>query len=95
MLHEVRDPQDFVSQVADKLTSGGSYVVYDYVSGNEEAFLKAMMERGMNEERARKRYPHMCKHSTTDIATLMKNAGLGNIKTIDINDIRAVVIGSK
>jgi len=95
MLHEVRDPQRFINEVAHTLTYGGSYVVYDYVSGNEEAFVKAMLERGMDEDHARSRYPHMCRHSIDDIIGLMETARLSEMKAIGINDIRATVIGMK
>ncbi|TFG34111.1 class I SAM-dependent methyltransferase [Candidatus Thorarchaeota archaeon] len=95
MLHELRNPQDFVSQVANILKSGGSYIVYDYVSGDEDAFVIAMAARGMDDEHARMRYPHMCKHSIDDIVRLMTNAGLSDVKAIGVNDIRAVVIGTK
>jgi len=95
MLHEVRDPQDFVNQVAQTVASAGQYVIYDYVSGNETAFVKAMMERGIDEENAHRRYPHMCKHSIEDISELMRNARLNETRAIGINDVRAVVIGKK
>ncbi len=95
MLHEVRDPQDFVHQIVNTLTPTGFYVIYDYVSGNVDAFVQAMMERGMDEQHARKRYPHMCRHSIDDITKLMKNAGLRDINAIGVNDIRAVVFGKK
>ncbi len=95
MLHEVRDPRDFVGQVVDTLTSSGSYVIYDYVSGNEEAFVQAMMKRGMDEAHARKRYPHMCKHSIDDLVHLLKRSGLAMTEAIAVNDIRAVVLGKK
>ena len=95
MLHEVRNPQDFVNQVVQTLAPRGLYVVYDYVSGNEAAFVRAMMQRGMDEDHARRRYPHMCKHSIDDIAAILKKAGLKDTNAVDINDIRAVVVGKK
>ena len=95
MLHEVANPRDFVSDVFRLIKLGGIYVVYDYVSGNEEAFVEAMLERGMDEDHARKRYPHMCRHSIEEIIGLMETAGLSKMKAIGINDIRATVIGMK
>jgi ubiquinone/menaquinone biosynthesis C-methylase UbiE len=95
MLHEVRDPQDFVNQVAQTIASAGLYVAYDYISGNEAAFVKAMIKVGIDEDHAHERYPHMCKHSIDDIIALMKNAGLKEIRAVSINDMRAVVVGKK
>ncbi|MFW9835568.1 MAG: class I SAM-dependent methyltransferase, partial [Candidatus Thorarchaeota archaeon] len=66
MLHEVASPIDFVSSVFKVVRTNGFYVVYDFVSGNEMQFVKAMSQQGMSEEHARKRYPHMCKHSADD-----------------------------
>ncbi|MBN2230379.1 MAG: class I SAM-dependent methyltransferase [Candidatus Thorarchaeota archaeon] len=93
MLHEVSDPQDFVKQIGRIVRRGGVYVVYDFVSGNEAVFVQKMIERDMSEEQARKRYPHMCKHSIDDIISLMRDAGLKEVKGRAVNDIRAVVVG--
>ena len=44
MLHEVADPSDLVSQIAKAIRPGGEYAVFDFISGNEDAFVKAFME---------------------------------------------------
>ena len=95
MLHEVANPGDFVSKVYNLVKSGGIYVVYDYVSGNEEMFVKIMSGQRMSAEQARKRYPHMCKHSADDIIAILETSGFSDCRSLIIGDIRAVVVGLK
>lgn len=95
MLHEVASPSDFVSKVYNLVKSSGIFVVYDFVSGNEEMFVKTMSEHGMNEEQARKRYPHMCKHSADDIVEILETSGFSDCRALTIGEIRAVVVGLK
>ena len=95
MLHEVASPSDFVSNVYKLVKSNGIYVVYDFVSGNEEMFVKTMNEHGMDEEHARKRYPHMCKHSADDIVEILETSGFSDCRALTIGEIRAVVVGLK
>jgi len=95
MLHEVANPTEFVSKVFRHIRPWGIYVVYDFISGNEEAFVKAMIEHGMTEERARKRYPHMCKHSANDIVEILQMSGFEDCGIITIDEMRAVVVGHK
>jgi ubiquinone/menaquinone biosynthesis C-methylase UbiE len=95
MLHEVASPSDFVSSVYKRVKSKGLYVVYDFVSGNEEMFVKTMTEHGMDEERARKRYPHMCKHSADDIVKILEASGFSECRALVIGEIRAIVVGLK
>jgi ubiquinone/menaquinone biosynthesis C-methylase UbiE len=93
MLHEVKSPLDLVNQVGRTLRPGGLYVVYDFISGDEEAFVKKMAEQGMPAERARLRYPHMCKHSIDDITAFFERAGLQDVRNAAVNDIRVLVVG--
>lgn len=93
MLHEVASPQDFVHQVCETLRTSGVYAVYDYVSKDEETFVRKMVEQGFSPERARLRFPHMCKHSLDDIRTLMEKAGLRNVQSVAVNDIRGLTVG--
>ncbi len=95
MLHEVAHPDEFVSQVFRLVRLFGFLVVYDFISGNEDAFVKTMSEHGMNEEHARKRYPHMCKHSANDIVELLQTSGFQDCRMIVLDDVRAVVAGLK
>ena len=95
MLHEVASPSDFVTQVYNRVKPNGIYVVYDFVSGNQEMFVKAMSEHGMSEDQARKRYPHMCKHSANDIVKILETSGFSNCHALTIGEIRAVVVGLK
>ncbi len=95
MLHEVASPSDFVSQVYSHIRSSGIYVVYDFVSGNEAMFVKTMGEHGMSEEQARKRYPHMCKHTADDIVKILETSGFSDCRALIIGEIRAVVVGLK
>ena len=95
MLHEVASPSDFVSKVYKLVKSSGNYVVYDFVSGNEEMFIKTMSEHGMSEEQARKRYPHMCKHSADDIVEILETSGFSDCRVLTVGEIRAVVVGLK
>jgi ubiquinone/menaquinone biosynthesis C-methylase UbiE len=95
MLHEVADPRGFVSDVFQHIRPTGFFVIYDFISGNEEAFVRTMSEHGMSEERARKRYPHMCKHSANDIVEILQMSGFEECRMITIDEIRAVVAGIK
>ncbi|MHA2147517.1 MAG: class I SAM-dependent methyltransferase [Candidatus Thorarchaeota archaeon] len=95
MLHEVASPREFVSQVYKLVRSNGICVVYDFVTGNEELFIKTMSEHGMSEEHARKRYPHMCKHSADDIVEILETSGFSDCSALTIGEIRAVVVGLK
>ncbi|MFW9805272.1 MAG: class I SAM-dependent methyltransferase [Candidatus Thorarchaeota archaeon] len=95
MLHEVVSPIEFVTKVNSLMKSDGLYVVYDYISGNEEQFIKTMSLMGMSEEHARKRYPHMCKHSADDIVRILETSGFQDNQSRIINDTRMVVVGLK
>jgi ubiquinone/menaquinone biosynthesis C-methylase UbiE len=95
MLHEVVSPTDFVSQVYKHIRSWGIFVVYDFISGNEEAFVKKMSEQGMSVERARKRYPHMCKHSANDLVEILQTCGFRDCGMMILDEMRAVVVGHK
>ena len=95
MLHEVARPSEFVFEVFKRVKAGGIYVVYDYVSGNEDKFVNAMVKRGMSTEHARKRYPHMCKHSADDIEEMLKTSGFSDCRVLTIGGFRAVVVGLK
>lgn len=95
MLHEVANPIHFVSQVYQHIILNGFYVVYDFVSGNEEAFVTIMNQYGMSEEQARKRYPHMCKHSPNDIVEILSAAGFKDCHMIVMDEMRAIVAGLK
>ena len=93
MLHEVASPQGFVDQVSRTLRTGGVCAVYDFVSRNEEAFVRRMAEEGMAPERAKLRFPHMCKHSLDDIRMFMEAAGLKDVQSAAVNDIRGLAVG--
>ncbi len=95
MLHEVASPHDFVTSVYKLVKSNGVYVVYDFVSGNEEQFVKAMVDFDMSEDEARKRYPHMCKHSAENIVEILEASGFSNCRVLRVDDIRAVAVGLK
>ncbi|MFX0107013.1 MAG: class I SAM-dependent methyltransferase [Candidatus Hodarchaeota archaeon] len=95
MLHEVVNPLEFARQIYKTMKSRGSYAVFDFISGNQEAFIVAMTERGMPEERARKRYPHMCKHSIEDIIGILNDAGFSVTESKRIGDFRALVLGTR
>ena len=86
---------DGVSKVYRLIKSTGVYMVYDFISGNVEMFVKTMVEHGMSEERARKRYPHMCRHSVDEIKEILETSGFSDSRTQVIDEIRAVVVGLK
>jgi len=94
-LHEVKDSQSIVVQAAQSLKPSGVCVVFDFVSGNEEAFVRVMGAHGMDEERALKRYPHMCKHSIDDVVEFMTKAGLKPTGSKKIRETAALVVGRK
>lgn len=95
MLHEVASPSEFATSVYRLVRSTGVYMVYDFISGNEDMFVKTMVEHGMSEERAKKRYPHMCRHSVDEITEILETSGFSNSRAHSIDEIRAVVVGLK
>ncbi len=95
MFHEVAHPRNFAKQVFDCVNTNGIFIVFDFVSGNPEEFVTSMTQTGMDEERARKRYPHMCKHSVDDIAEILESAGFASINSDTIDGTRAIVVGVK
>ena len=95
MLHEVADARKFTVMVLRHINTDGVFVVYDFISGNPEEFIRQMAKLGISEERARMRYPHMCKHSLSDIEAIMKNAGFSSVSSKKILDTRAVVVAVK
>lgn len=94
-LHEVDNSQSIIVQAARSLRPSGVCVVFDFVSGNEETFVRVMGAHGMDEEKARKRYPHMCKHSVDDIVEFMTKAGLKPAGSKKIRETAALVVGLK
>ena len=95
LLHEVDNSQSIILQAAQSLRPSGVCVVFDFVSGNEEAFVRVMGAHGMDEEKARKKYPHMCKHSVDDIVEFMTDAELKPIGSKKIRGTAALVVGLK
>ncbi|MFW9788294.1 MAG: class I SAM-dependent methyltransferase [Candidatus Thorarchaeota archaeon] len=95
MLHEVAGPSDFASKVFRLIKPTGVYMVYDFISGNEDVFVRSMVEHGMSEEKARKRYPHMCRHSADEITQILETSGFSETRAKLIDEIRAVVVGLK
>ncbi len=94
-LHEVANPRDFMKQAYAKHCEGGISVVFDFISGKPEEFLRQMISFGMEEEHAKKIHPHMCKHSLGEIEDILSSAGFSSISSIVIGEIRAVVVGIK
>ncbi len=94
LLHELDRPEMTLRSVSSVLVDGGLCVSLDYVSGNEESFVKAMVALGMDEGRARSRYPHMCSRSAADIVHLFEAAGLTDIRHVMVNGHRAIVLGT-
>lgn len=96
MFHEITSPRNLTLQVFTKLKQGGQFAVIDYVSGNPEGFIKNMVGAGMEEEAAKARYPHMCKHSVNDLTDFLSKAGFSDIAFEKIDEgSRAVVVGCK
>jgi ubiquinone/menaquinone biosynthesis C-methylase UbiE len=95
LLHEVDNSQSVIFQAAQSLKPSGVCVVFDFVSGNEEAFVRVMGAHGTDEEKARKRYPHMCKHSIDDIVGFMTKAGLKPRGSKTLRGTAALVVGLK
>lgn len=49
----------------------------------------------MSEEHARKRYPHMCKHSASEIVEILQESGFHDCCGMSIDEIHVVVVGLK
>ncbi len=95
LLHEVSQPIDLLRLSRRLLTRNGISVVFDFVAGDLNAFVRLMAERGMSEEHARARYPHMCRHSVADIESLMRSAGLSLVRHVMVGPTRAIIVGVK
>ncbi|MDF1538213.1 MAG: class I SAM-dependent methyltransferase [Candidatus Thorarchaeota archaeon] len=95
MFHEIANPQNFAKQVFDCMKRNGVFIVFDFVSGNPEEFITSMVRTGMDEERARKRYPHMCKHADDDIVKILESAGFISISWEAIDGFRVIAVGVK
>jgi ubiquinone/menaquinone biosynthesis C-methylase UbiE len=95
MLHEIQNPGKFVKEIQSLMRNGGVYIIFDFISGNPEAFVNIMTEHGMPRDKARKRYPHMCKHSLSDLLDILKSSGFSTLDYIKLDEIRAIVKGIK
>ncbi|MBD3406250.1 MAG: methyltransferase domain-containing protein [Candidatus Lokiarchaeota archaeon] len=95
MMHEVKKPLDFASQVYGTIKTAGGYAVFDFISGDREEFIRIMSDGHMSAEKARKRYPHMCKHSINDLEDILDAVGFSPITSIKLDPIRAIVFGIK
>ncbi|NWF95056.1 MAG: methyltransferase domain-containing protein [Candidatus Thorarchaeota archaeon] len=93
LLHEVANPVGLLTQTAALLRPEGACAVFDFVSGDEEGFVKAMVGRGVSEEHARRRYPHMCKHSLEDLTDVFSRSGYASISHVLADGFRAIVVG--
>ncbi len=94
-LHEVDHPESHLRDALTALSPGGLYAVYDFVSGNRDAFISIMTQKGMDSDRAEARYPHMCRHSIEDIGEIFEDADYDSVRAFRIDEIRAIVIGAK
>ncbi len=95
LLHEVSAPFQHIQSACKLLKDTGVYAIYDFVSGDEEAFVEGMIARGMDEKRARKKYPHMCKHSVDGIRGFFDDANYQFSQYEMVEDFVAIVIGLK
>jgi ubiquinone/menaquinone biosynthesis C-methylase UbiE len=95
LLHELKNPRKFVAEIQRLIQNNGLYVIYDFISGNPEAFENIMFKQGMAREKARKRYPHMCKHSLSDLHDILRKSGFSSLDSIQLDEIRAIVKGIK
>jgi ubiquinone/menaquinone biosynthesis C-methylase UbiE len=95
LLHEVRNPQKFVTRIQQLIQTNGIYVVFDFISDNPEAFEDIMVKQGKSRVKARKRYHSMCKHSLPDILKIYRSAGFSKIKYKQIDETRIIVKGIK
>ncbi|MBS3793739.1 MAG: methyltransferase domain-containing protein [Candidatus Thorarchaeota archaeon] len=93
LLHELMNPPNLLEQIFKVLDENGLYAVYDFISGDEEAFVNRMTNLGWSEKRAHEKYPGMCKHSLDDLKDLMKNAGFTIFGSKTINNVLAIITG--
>jgi ubiquinone/menaquinone biosynthesis C-methylase UbiE len=95
VIHEVKDPQSLLKRVNKVLSPAGEYVILDYISGDPEGFVKAMMQRGMEKSKAEARYPHMCKNSLQDLRNLLSFSGFEAIRHRKTNSFIGILSGVK
>jgi len=95
MLHEVNDPLGLLKAANPLIGDSGVSVVFDFISGDGDAFVRAMVKRGMTKKRALMRYPHVCKHSLDDLVGLFRNAGYQAVESVKIDGFRAIVVGRR
>jgi ubiquinone/menaquinone biosynthesis C-methylase UbiE len=94
LLHEIHSPEGLLPQVYESLRPKGIYAVYEFVSGDIDAFVNHMMKSGMSEAEARNRYPHMCKYGLNDFEDMLHRAGFNQVES-SLIDVRAVLVGLK
>lgn len=94
-LHELKNPRAFIIQLFERLNADGLCVVLDFVSGHPDEFARQLQQAGMNEDEARRRYPHMCKHSVEDIERILGSAGFEEVRSKKIQQTRALIVGEK
>ncbi|MFO7836081.1 MAG: class I SAM-dependent methyltransferase [Candidatus Thorarchaeota archaeon] len=95
LLHELMNPPNLLEQIYRVLDESGIYAVYDYISGDEEAFVDWMMNQGWSEKRAHEKYPHMAKHSLDDLKHLLEDAGFTVSASRTINSVLAIIVGQR
>lgn len=95
LLHELMNPLNLLEQIVKVLDENGLYAVYDFISGDEEAFVKRMTNLGWSEKRAHEKYPGMCKHSLEDLKHLLQDAGFTILGSKTINNVLGIIIGER
>ncbi len=95
VIHEVENPLKLLRSVKKQLAPLGEYVILDYISGDPEAFVNAMTKRGMDESKARARYPHMCKNSLDDLCDFLIEGGFEDIRHRKTHPFKGLLSGVK
>ncbi|MBD3159940.1 MAG: methyltransferase domain-containing protein [Candidatus Lokiarchaeota archaeon] len=95
LLHELMNPLNLLEQIVKVLDENGLYAVYDFISGDEQAFVNRMTNLGWSEKRAHEKYPSMCKHSLEDLKHLLQDAGFTILGSKTINNVLGIIIGER
>ncbi len=95
LLHELDHPREVLKLAYDSLASEGVCMVFDYVSGDRDAFVRNMTASGMSEAEAQRRYIHMCRYSIDDIDKMLKDTGLTNTRYVRPDEFRVLICGTR
>jgi ubiquinone/menaquinone biosynthesis C-methylase UbiE len=94
LLHEIHSPEGLLPQVYKSLRPKGICAVYEFISGDMDAFINYSKKLGKSEAESKDRYPDICKYSLSELEDMLRHAGFTQVES-SLIDVRAVLVGLK